>query len=307
MTAPLRLGKMQETGLGRLFAIVDGDDPALRARRLRAFEAIFALVVGVETWLRALSSVGPLQPVDRALLAVVTPACVAIVVSAAAPAWRLRRPAFALIALCLASLLWREFPASGNHAYLELAVCLLGSLLSLDSPEEQLLELRAVRWMAVVIFFYSGLQKLVQGYYLHGEYLAFSFGSTSFRPVLALLADSGEIARLAALRGDVGDGPYRLGNAALLAASNATWILEIAIAPALCWRRTRSLAVGVALAFLLGIEAAAREAFFGLVFADAILLFARRDQHARALPLVAALLALLALIRLGIVPEVTFH
>jgi hypothetical protein len=66
-------------------------------------------------------------------------------------------------------------------------------------------------------------------------------------------------------------------------------------------------AVAAAVALLLAIEVAAREVFFGIVFANAILLFAPARVHRVALPAVAALLLMLVLSRLGIGPEVTFY
>jgi len=292
---------MATAGLGRLFSIVDGDDPAVRRRRLRAFESIFVLVVGTEYWLRALPRWGLLGAHYYAFLAVATLACAAILSS------RWRRPAFATLALTHAALVWSEFPSTGNHAYLEVVLCLLAAFLSLDRAEEERLYLRAGRWIAVVILFYSGVQKLAHGYYLHGEYLAFSLGSTAFRPIVGFLLSPAELARLVGFTGEIGDGSYRVASAPFLAVSNGTWIGEIALAAALCWPRTRAVAVVAALLLLLAIESAAREVFFGLVFANAILLFTWSDRHSRLVPLVVVLLALLALVRLGILPEVTFY
>jgi hypothetical protein len=289
------------TNLDRLFSVVDGDDPAVRRRRLRSFEVIFALVVGAEYWLRAVPKWGLLAAHYYALLPVAGGGC-----GPPIPSWW-RRPAFAALAASHAVLVSTEFPSTGNHAYLELVVCLLAAFLTLDDEVEQRLYLRALRWIAVVVLFYSGIQKLAQGYYLHGEYLAFSLGSSAFRPVAGLLLSPDELARLAALAGEVGDGPYRVASTAFLLVSNATWIAEIGLAAALCWRRTRGVAVAAALLLLLAIESAARELFFGLVFADAILLFTWGDRHSRVVPAVVALLAALSLARLGVLPDMTFY
>jgi hypothetical protein len=294
-------GALPRRILGRFFGLVDGDDPARRARRLHAFEAIFALVVGTEYWLRALPKWGRLASHYDALLAIATAACAAILFT------RWRRPAFAALAASHAVLVWSEFPSAGNHAYLELAYCALAAFLAIDDEAEGALYLRAVRWLVVVVLFYSGLQKLVHGYYFGGEFLAFSAPSAAFRPLFALLLGDAEMARLAALDGSVGDGPYRVASWPLVAASNATWLGEILLAPVLCWRRTRAVGVAAAVVLVLAIEIAAREVFFGLVFLDAILLFARRDLHSRLVPAVAVLLAAMALSRLGVLPEVVFH
>ncbi len=284
----------------RIAALVDGDERRVRARRLASFEQAFALVVGVEYWLRAVPRWQQLAPIYFVLLAIATPACLAIVCRVA------RRPAFLVLAAAHAVLVWSEFPSAGNHAYLELVLCLCAAFLSPDDEGESLLYLRALRWIVVIVLFYSGLQKLVHGYWVGGEYLAFSLGSETYRKALGWLVAPGELARLAALQGEVGDGPYRAGPGLRLAA-NVTWIAEIALAPALCWRRTRSLALVAALVLLALIEVAAREVFFGLLFATMLLAFARRDLSTPARLPVAALLLWLVLSRVGLAPEMVFY
>jgi len=291
-----------QDGLGaRIVTLVDGDEPAIRARRLVAFEQGFVLVVAAEYWLRAIPKWGQLGAHYDVLLAIATVACVAVL------AGRGRRVAFLALAASHVVLLWSEFPASGNHAYLELYVCLLASLLRPDDPGEAQLELRALRWLAVIVLFYSGVQKLAHGYWVTGEYLAFALGSETYRALLGWLLPDGELARLARLRGEIGDGPYRIASAPLLVLSNLTWVGEMVLAPGLVWRRTRPVALLLALALLAAIELVAREVFFGLVFASLMLLFAPRDLQTPARAVIAVALALLALSRLGILPEVAFY
>lgn len=283
-------------------ALVDGDDPSVRAPRLAAFEQAFVLIVVAEYWLRAIPKWGLLGWHYDVLLGVATVAGAAIL---ALP--RLRRPGFALLAAGHLVLLWSEFPSSGNHAYLELYVCLLAVLLRHDDPEEGLLELRALRWLAVIVLFFSGVQKLAHGYWVNGEYLVFSLGSETYRALLGWTLPADELARVARLRGEVGDGPYRVASVPLLVLANGTWLAEIGLAPALVWRRTRPLALPLALLLLAAIELVAREVFFGLAFASLIGLFARGDRQSAARWLVAAALALLALSRLGVLPGVTYY
>jgi len=285
----------------RLFALVDGDRHEVRAARLAAFEQAFALIVGAEYWLRALPRWDELSPLYLPLLGVATVACAAIVFRVA------RRPAFLALAAAHAVLVWSEFPATGNHAYLELALALLAAFLSPDDEAEAQLYLRALRWTTLIVLFASGVQKLAQGYYVNGEYLAFSLGSPSYRAVLGFLVSPDELARFAALRGEVGDGPYRPASWPLLAASNAIWLAEITLASALVWRRTRAVAMIAAALLLVVIEAAAREVFFGLVFASLLLTFARGDVQRPARWVVAAALLALLAVRAGWLPEVTFY
>jgi len=281
-------------------------DPSAAADRLRRFELVFLLVVATEYWARALPKWNDLGGFYLGALATATAACV---LAGSRPA---RRPGFALLAATQAAVVWQEFPATGNHAYLELAFCLLALLLDPFAPPpagaaDARLYLRAVRWMVCVVFFYGGVQKLVHGYWWQGQYLAYSLANESFRDLLRFLLPAGEVARLAALTGRVGDGPYLLTTPLARLVSIGVCVAEIALAPLLAWQRTRPVALVAALLFLLAIEIPAREVFFGLVFANAVLLFARTDLHRRFVPAVALLLALLLLVRLGVLPEVVFY
>ena len=284
-----------------MLRFLDGDAPGTRAGKMHAFAVILALIIGTEYWARAIPKWDGLSALYVVSLWAATACCVA----ALHP--RTRRAAFALLAAVQAVVIWAEFPSAGNHAYLELLLCLLVAGLRADRADEQVLFLRAVRWIVCLVFFYGGLQKLVHGYWAQGMYLAFSLSFESFRDVLRVLLPADELARLAALRGEIGDGPYHVASLPFVALSHATYLAEIALAPALAWRRTRALAIGAALAFLAAIELGAREVFFGLVFANAILLFLRGDLHRRLIPVFAAVLALLLLSRVGVLPPVVFY
>jgi hypothetical protein len=288
------------TPLTRLFQLVD-DPPAAPLPGLRAYEFCLASVIGVEYWLRAVPKWGQLGAHYYVLLAVATLVC------PVAATRRGRRLGFAALAVGHAGLIASEFPSAGNHAYLECLLCALASFVDLTIPAEARLYVRAVRWIAAVVIGASGLQKLAHGHYRHAEYLAFSLGSETFRPVLRPLLGTDEFARLVALTGAVGDGPYRVESWPLVATANFTWLLELALAPLLCWSATRPIAVAVAMALLFGIELAAREVFFGLVFANTILLFAPARAHRAFLPVAGGLLATLTLSRLGLVPAITFY
>lgn len=285
----------------RAFAFLDGDAPGTRPAKIAGFAVILALILGTEYWARALPKWQELSPLYSGSLALATALCLAALRE------RWRRAAFAGLAATQAVVIWQEFPAAGNHAYLEWVFCALCAGLSARRADEQILFLRAVRWIVAVVFFYGGLQKLVHGYYLHGEYLAFSLSSPSFRDVLGLLLPADELTRLSAFTGAVGDGPYRVASPLFVALSHATYLAEMALAPALLWRRTRVVAVAAALAFLCAIEIGAREVFFGLVFANAILLYLPGAPQRRLLPVVVLLLAALLLVRLGVLPAMVFY
>jgi hypothetical protein len=219
-------------------------------------------------------------------------------------AWR--RAAFVGLAAVHLHVLWLEFPGSANHAYLELFICLLGAFLDVEHPDERRHLLRAARWLACVVLFYSGLAKLVHGYWFHGEMLAHQLKFAYYRPVLGLLLPAGEFERLVAFTAQVGDGPYRVQSLPFVLGSNAVYLLEMGLALLLCIRRTRPQAALLALALIAAIEAGAREFFFGLVFGNLILLFTRRDTNTPAWWPVVGILALLVLIRLGLFGSIHF-
>jgi len=276
------------------------DSPSVGAARLHAFQTIVLMILGVEYWCRALRRWEGLTPELQGSLVVVS----LLVAVGSFPA--LRRSAFLGLAAVHGWVLWLEFPAAGNHAFLELYLCLLSAYLAVDRAEERILFVRATRWIFCLVLFYAGLQKFVHGYYFHGQYLAFSVWIESFRPVLAALVPASEFARIVGLGVEVGAGPYLVDSRPLLIASNLVWIAEIIIPFGLLARPTRALAVVASLALVAAIEAGARELFFGMLYANLALLFTTSDWHQRFRPVFALALAALLLSRLGILPEATF-
>ncbi len=202
---------------------------------------------------------------------------------------------------------WSEFPAAGNHAYLEVMLCALGAFLDPRDDHDRTLYVAAARWLGVVILFSSGLQKLVHGYYFRAEYFGFSLWIESFRTVFRLVLPATEYQRLTAFTGQPGDGPYFVASPLVVAMSNLTWIAEMGLAPALLWRRTRPFAVAAAIVLIIAIELAAREVFFGLLYLNLILMFLETRVHAKLVAPAAVFLGYLVLVRLGWLPTVTFY
>lgn len=259
------------------------------------------LVIGVEYWCRGLARWHDLSTAYVASLGAATVVCLVALLT------RWRRPALLVLAGVHAFVVWREFPAAGNHAYLEVMLCLLGAFLDPRDEIERTLYVVAARWLAVVILFYSGVQKLVHGYYFHAEYFAFSLWIESFRTVFRWLLPADEYARLTAFTGAPGDGPYFVRSPLVLAIANLTWIAEIALPAALLCRRTRALAVASAVGLICAIELAAREVFFGLLYVNLILLFLETDLHRRLVVPIALVLACLVAVRAGWLPTLVFY
>jgi hypothetical protein len=291
--------------LDQRLAAFDGDTPGTERSKVLAYQAILLLIIGAEYWVRAIPRWDTLTPFFLVSVPLASLLCVAALHR------RIRRPAFALVALAHGTVIVREFPAAGNHAYLELLLCLLCVLIDPDDADERRLFLRAVRYMVALIFVYSGIQKAVHGYYFQGQFLAHSLWVDSFRPVLALLMPADEYARLAAFSRAVGEGPYIVRSTFFVLLSNAVWIAEILLGVLLIVPRTRTLAVFASIAFVAGIEVAAREVFFGFVFVNSILLYLPGDVHRRLVVPMAVLLPLLigilALAHAGIIPMVRYH
>lgn len=268
---------------------------------VHAFERILVLILATEQWTRALALWESLDTAALLHLALATLFC--------ALAWAVptRRLGFAGLAGVQLLVLHHDFPQAGNHAYLELILCALLAALDPRVEEERRLLLRSVGWMACVILFWSGVQKLAHGYYFRGEQLSYSVWIESFRPILALLVPAEDLTRLASYTREVGDGPYRVASPLFALVSNAVYVAEIALAGTLLVQRLRPYAVAATLAFLTLVEIAAREVFFGLLFANALLLFWPDGLHRRLVGVFAGVLLCLLLMRAGILPPLVFY
>jgi hypothetical protein len=285
----------------RALAFLDGDDPGTELSKVRAFEWIFVLIVCAEYGARA-----ALKSNDLGLnFWVSLPLIAALGVAALSARWG--RLAFVGLAIAQTARIWNEFPAAGNHSYLELLLCILCASLNVRDQEERQLFLRAVRWMSCVVFFYAGVQKLVHGYYFRGQLLLYSIGTETFRPLLQLLLPHADFVRLSHYQLQAGDGPFLVSSPLILVVSNATYIIEIGLAVLLLLRRTRQLAVIGATVFLISIETAAREFFFGLIYVNMLLLFLERDVNRRLVVVFGAILGCLLLVRLKVLPELIFY
>jgi hypothetical protein len=157
------------------------------------------------------------------------------------------------------------------------------------------------------VLFYSGVQKLVHGYYFQGLYLAYAMVEAHFRPIVSLLMPAAEAARLSALPPVVGSGPYLTPAPLLVLASNAVYVTEIGLAGLLLVPRTRSWAVPLVFVFLVAVESTAPEVFFGTLFVSGALLFRHGAANRALVPVVALLMAAFLLSRIGVLPPVAFY
>ncbi len=285
----------------RIFCWLDGDEPGTESAKIRAYQRIFALIVCTEYWTKAIYHWAELEIEDAIMLVLAT------LLAATVVHGRRRRAAFAGLAVLQAWYISIYFPMTGNHRYLELFIATLFAVLDDGKKEERRLILRSLRWVVVVVLFYSGLQKLLHGYYFRGQFLSYSLWRDGFLAALGPLLPPGEFERLTSYAAAVGDGPYLVSSPAFLVVSNSVWLTEIALALCLFAPATRRYAWILGCAFVIATEAVAREFLFGVEFACAIVLFARRDLVGWLVWPVTVFLALLVLMRLGVVPEVVFN
>jgi hypothetical protein len=284
-----------------LLSLLDGDEPGTVPRKLRAFGILLSLVVCTEYWTKGLRRWDDLAADEIAALVAVT------LLTALVGHGRWRRAAFAGLALVQAWYVVRLFPMAGNHRYLELAFATALAFLDDEDGEERRVLLQGLRCMTLVVLFYAGLQKLVHGFWLDGQFLAWALWWEGFQTALRPLLPAAEFARLTACGWSAGDGPYRAATPVLALLSNGVWLAELSLAVLLVPRATRVGACVATCVTIVAAEVAARELLFGVEFIAAALLFLPGDTLRRmVLPLAAVLVALL-LGRLGVLPEVGFH
>jgi hypothetical protein len=220
---------------------------------------------------------------------------------------RWRRIAFGLMAGVALMRLTIRFPMAGNHLHIHAIIFTLLALLDPKVEVEREWLLGALKWLLLVILFYSGLQKLLHGHYLNGEFFAYTISeSASFRQFLRWVLPAGEVERIVQYGWAVGTGPYRLYSPTGLFISRAAVAAEMLLPLLLWFRRTRVAGIVAAAAFIVVIELAARELYFGLLFLNLLLLFAPAGLHIRTRWVFVIIGVGLIFSRLGVLPEVHF-
>lgn len=222
-----------------------------------------------------------------------------------------RRPAAGAVFAILLFRLISTFPEGANHAYMLALIFGLFTLFDIRDPVERAWLIGTCKWILLVVLFYSGLQKLLHGYYANGEFFAYAIVEHDhFRKFFGLLLPTGEMERLTALELQRGQGPFRLHSTPGVLLSRAAYTSEMVLPFFLLYDRTRTLAVAATILMIAAIQAAAREFSFGLQFVNLTLLFAPGALNARLKWVFAAAGLSMVLIRLlelaGLIPEVIF-
>lgn len=224
---------------------------------------------------------------------------------------RRRRVTAGLLCGVVLARILHGFPETANHAYLLMLLFGLFALFDIRNPAERAWLLGTCKWILIVVLFYSGLQKLLYGYYSQGEYFAYAIARYEhFRDFFSLVLPSSEIERLASLQLRPGQGPFRLHSSTGILLSRGAYTAELVLPFFLLYRGTRVAGVIGAILMIALIEAAAREFSFGLQFVNLTLLFVPGALNARLKWGFAAAGASMILVRIlgmaGLMPEVYF-
>lgn len=167
-----------------------------------------------------------------------------------------------------------------NHFVLEgLSLALLAGTASAQNEVLQSERVGALRILAGLVLFHSGLAKIWSGLWDQGEFLAFMIGrGDRFGVPFSWLIGPEEITRLSAIDPLLSDGgPYLVAGATLAVASIGVVVAELALPIALLWERTRRLAIRVSLVFILCLQSLAQEFGFAALFS--MLLWSYADDR----------------------------
>lgn len=274
--------------MDRVLTFMSRDDRNSYGSKLSSFHLILLLII-------ALHQLGNDRPIQAGIIF----ACSLLGLNE-----RYRRWATAVVLILLLVRHVSTFPVISNHSYLEFILISLFCWIDSSRDEEKELFLQACRWLTVIIFFYSGVQKLWYGEYFDGRYLAYlAMVAPKTRMTLGLFIQPEELTRLASYEWQAGSGPFLIDSIIFKVVSNGAWISEIVLSLLLLFRRIWPLAVGCSIFTIFVIEFLARELIFGVLMVSMLFLFCRRDVNRRLLPVYVVFLAYLAAVKIGWVPE----
>ena len=265
------------------------DPPALALANLSALRRWVLVVLAGEAWLALRFEPYAETPGHFGLVAAALTAC-------AVAAWRrpaLERAAAGVAMALVAGTVVAVFPQNANHQWLAIVLLLLlliPSSASPNAPIEAADALCGVRWVAISGTAWAGIQKIFYGVYFGGEFLSFRIArDPAFAAIFSWIVPAEEVVRLQGLGDVVGAGPFRADAPLLVAVSNFTWILELALPLLLISSRTRRLAWPFAVFFFAALQLGARELFFALLMIGPFLTFSSRALVQRLLPFEVAL------------------
>jgi hypothetical protein len=276
--------------LDRALSLAGDSRPDGEAERLRSLRRFLLLYGAARSWmwLRFLDS--PVATVDPDWIAGSALLLTGCAVAGFVPRWE-RTAAVAALPVLLIQLCV-TFPFADNHFFVEL-MSLAIVCLAVDRADDAWV-VAGVRWLCVIVLFWTGLQKAFYGHYWHGDYLAFMAGTDDrFATLLGPILGQDVLGTLQGFDPLGTDaGPYRVASWPLRLGSNAVVLGELGLPWLLMHPRTRRFAAVAALMLVLTIQSGAREVGFALLFTNLLLIFLPSNWNGRLLPLYGSILAL---------------
>jgi hypothetical protein len=278
----------------RVLAMVGVESPAATLATALAFRRFVLLEAAVHAWVVVAHGSEPLfaRLALVSAIALTPPAACGLVPRLATWTTWAARAAFAVMIVRLVVL----FPDAYNHLVLETLFVGAAALTRTGDVAEERLLLGLVRWLVVIVFLWTGLQKVLHGCWFRGEFLALAIATNAHYGDLFALVMPDEVVRLRTLVPlRTGAGPFLVAAAPFWLLSNVVWAAELVLPVLLLVPRTRLAGVIGSVAFLVAVQVVARELVFGVLFTNALLLFTP-DAYRRAFPLYVGLLALLLVV-----------
>lgn len=220
---------------------------------------------------------------------------------------RLRVPAAGVALVMLTYKFFNRFPTNANHYFLEylsVLIILIGYRPRTEAARLQTIS-QCMRWLLIIVFFWTGIRKLGCGMYFHGTYLAHATTTGSrARFFFGLLVPPEEYDRIV---NTTYPGPYYFESALPLLMSNLVYLGEILIPLMMLTKRFRMTGFWLAFVSIVAIEVYARELMFGSLFTIMLLFFTEGRVASRLLPVFIAFYAFLLATAAGLLPQFAFN
>ena len=239
-----------------------------QATKVRAFASILMIHLAARAWVAGFKA-------DSIDTRYIVAASVLTLLMFAVFVGRWARPALIMATIVQLAIIAKTFPEVANHRYLETFCIAALASFDLSKSEERTTLLELLRWALVIVFFHTGVQKVLYGMYFDGQFLGYEIAASGrFALFFQGFLPAEEFERLRSLAPRrPGEGPFAVQSTLFLMMANGVWIFEM-IAPAfMLWKRTRVWAAVLAISFTLSLQCGAREFMFALLFTNMALLF----------------------------------
>jgi hypothetical protein len=257
------------------------------ASGLRVLRSLLIAHAAVRTYFWLVPDAGD-YPSANVVIAIVLTLRGGLVAAAIVSLWRrLGRAAAAAAALLVFVQVALSFPNVADHVYLELVCLVLVACFDVENDNDGRLLRSALCWMAVIVLFYSGFQKVLHGYYFFAELpLTLVAQKDPFGDLFAWFLPRGETRRLQQLNLMMQDaGPLRATSAVVLVLANAIWAAAIALAILVVSTPLRRFGAVGAIGLVLLVHGFARQPMHALLMTQLLLLCIPGQWNKRLAPL----------------------